>query len=155
MAELCREDLASNKVDEHARTMASMGIGLDPLDPLGADGEPEPEPVEVSVLRRSARRSVAPLICTRGAYSSSLAARCCPQPSEPPPLQDAELDARITPQHMIEMATYLDVDFATEPHLIPLIYEAVREYTAHTKRERASSSSVRMTCAAGALCLLV
>ena len=41
MAELCREDLASNKVDEHARTMASMGIGLDPLDPLGADGEPE------------------------------------------------------------------------------------------------------------------
>ena len=56
---------------------------------------------------------------------------------------------------MIEMATYLDVDFATEPHLIPLIYEAVREYTAHTKRERASSSSVRMTCAAGALCSLV
>ena len=59
MAELCREDLASNKVDEHARTMASMGIGLDPLDPLGADGEPEPEPVEVSVLRRSAQRSAA------------------------------------------------------------------------------------------------
>ncbi len=75
MAELCREDLASNKGDEHARTMASMGIGLDPLDPLGADGEPEPEPVELSVLRRSARRSVAPLISTRRLHWLPVAVR--------------------------------------------------------------------------------
>jgi hypothetical protein len=86
--ELCREDLASNKAADHA--MANTRI---PLDPLGADAEPEPEPIEPSLSA--------------------------------PPLQDVELDHRITPQHMIEMAEYLYVDLATEPHLLPLIYEAL------------------------------
>ena len=44
MAELCREDLASNKAADHAMDNTRI-----PLDPLGADAEPEPEPIEPSL----------------------------------------------------------------------------------------------------------